>query len=151
MRSKACDSSRWFNSADGGSIPPLTTKFSIYAGLAHWLRTGFPSQPNEFDSRIPLHLKKECFGVVVAQLAEPWIVIPVVASSSLVSHPKAFSISGPCAQLVRAPACHAGGRRFKSGVDRQNRYATVAQQVEHWTFNPGVAGSKPARCTNLPV
>src|SRR5699024_10736575 len=48
---------------------------------------------------------------------------------------------GPVAQLVRAPACHAGGRRFEPDPGRH--YASVAQLVEQGTENPRVIGSIP--------
>ena len=38
------------------------------------------------------------------------------------------TISGPVAQLVRAPACHAGGRGFETLLGRH--CALVAQSVE---------------------
>ncbi len=50
---------------------------------------------------------------------------------------------GPVAQLVRAPACHAGGRGFKSHPGRHLKYASVAQSVEQGTENPRVGGSIP--------
>ena len=54
---------------------------------------------------------------------------------------------GPVVQLVRMPACHAGGRGFEPHPDRQPffkcRYASVAQSVEQRTENPRVGGSIP--------
>ena len=63
---------------------------------------------------------------------------------------------GAVVQLVRTPACHAGGRGFKSLPRRQKGrdfitalfYAQVAQLVEQRTENPRVAGSIPAGGTN---
>ena len=49
---------------------------------------------------------------------------------------------GPVAQLVRAPACHAGGRGFEPHPGRQ-LHASVAQLVEQRTENPRVVGSIP--------
>ena len=43
--------------------------------------------------------------------------------------------------MVRAPACHAGGRRFEPDPGRF--YASVAQSVEQGTENPRVIGSIP--------
>ena len=55
------------------------------------------------------------------------------------------NLFGLVAQLVRALACHARGREFKSLPDRH--YALIAQSVEHRTENPGVGGSIPPQGT----
>ena len=44
--------------------------------------------------------------------------------------------------MVRTPACHAGGRGFKS-LPRRHLFASVAQLVEQGTENPRVVGSIP--------
>ena len=73
-----------------------------------------------------------------------------------------FPPPGSVVQLVRTPACHAGGRGFKSLPSRHPipwaafspwdspaqfqdyvRYASVAQSVEQRTENPRVVGSIP--------
>ena len=46
------------------------------------------------------------------------------------------------AQLVSAPDCGSGGRGFESHYP-PFLYGSLAQSVEHWTFNPGVPGSSP--------
>ena len=59
---------------------------------------------------------------------------------------------GPVVQLVRMPACHAGGRGFEPHPDRHFYfwlYASVAQSVEQRTENPRVGGSIPPGGTNL--
>ena len=57
-------------------------------------------------------------------------------------------IHGAVVQLVRMPACHAGGRGFEPLLRRQKlldgALAQIAQLVEQWTENPRVAGSIPA-------
>lgn len=45
-------------------------------------KQGFRAQLNRFLSGVPI------FTVAVAQLVEPWIVIPVVVGSSPISHPR---------------------------------------------------------------
>ena len=56
-----------------------------------------------------------------------------------------FTYFGLVVQLVRTPACHAGGRQFESV--RGRHYASVAQSVEHGTENPSVGGSIPPGST----
>ena len=58
--------------------------------------------------------------------------------------PSPMRVRAGVAQLVRVPACHAGGRGFKSRRPRHFVFAAVAQLVEQWTENPCVAGSIPA-------
>ncbi len=60
--------------------------------------------------------------------------------------PPAITINGPVVQLVRMPACHAGGRGFESRPDRHLilKVGSVAQSVEQWTENPCVGGSIPS-------
>ena len=56
-------------------------------------------------------------------------------------------IPGPVVQLVRTPACHAGGREFEPHPGRHFSYASVAQSVEQGTENPRVVGSIPTGST----
>ena len=66
--------------------------------------------------------------------------------------PHHFMFYGPVVQLVRTPACHAGGRGFEPHPDRHFfvktafiffLFASVAQLVEQGTENPRVVGSIP--------
>ena len=76
------------------------------------------------------------------------------------SSPVVPTKAGPVVQLVRTPACHAGGRGFKSLPRRHltipgnvpvrynspqygGSYADIAQSVEQGTENPRVIGSIP--------
>ena len=45
------------------------------------------------------------------------------------------------AQLVRAPPCHGGGRRFESDLGRL--YGIIAQLGEHLPYKQRVIGSSP--------
>ena len=47
------------------------------------------------------------------------------------------------AQLVRAPPCHGGGRRFKSVLGRSEIYGVLAQLGEHLPYKQRVIGSSP--------
>ena len=47
-------------------------------------------------------------------------------------------------QLVRTPACHAGGRGFESLLGRLGR---IAQLGEHLPYKQGVTGSSPVAPT----
>ena len=86
----------------------------------------------------------------------------VIGSSPIVSTTcgeYSFSAQiGRVVQLVRTPACHAGGRGFEPHSGRHNIfaftkalcfdgfqvYASVAQSVEQGTENPRVDGSIPS-------
>ena len=49
--------------------------------------------------------------------------------------------NGLVAQLVRAPPCHGGGRRFESVLGRL--YGILAQLGEHLPYKQRVTGSSP--------
>ena len=65
------------------------------------------------------------------------------------SIPVVPTIRGPVAQLVRVPACHAGGRGFESLPGRHIFliFGQLAQSVEQRTENPRVPGSIPGLAT----
>ncbi len=47
------------------------------------------------------------------------------------------------AQLVRAPPCHGGGRRFESDWGRLHHLGILAQLGEHLPYKQRVTGSSP--------
>ena len=51
------------------------------------------------------------------------------------------TFNGLVAQLVRAPPCHGGGRRFESDLGRL--YGILAQLGEHLPYKQRVIGSSP--------
>ena len=54
---------------------------------------------------------------------------------------KVQTFNGLVAQLVRAPPCHGGGRRFESDLGRL--YGILAQLGEHLPYKQRVIGSSP--------
>ena len=60
---------------------------------------------------------------------------------------------GPVVQLVRMPACHAGGRRFEPDPDRQfllnSSYAGIAQLLEQLICNQQGGGSSPSASSKV--
>ena len=108
-----------------------------------------------FRSEAPVKETQQGFQyAAVAHLVERHLAKVEVASSSLVgrsiTEQQQLLQYGPVAQLVRAPACHAGGRRFEPDpgrrrfrVSENDLYASVAQSVEQGTENPRVIGSIP--------
>ena len=59
------------------------------------------------------------------------------------------AFNGPVAQLVRAPPCHGGGRRFDPVPGRfffnliKNTVGVLAQLGEHLPYKQRVTGSSP--------
>ena len=78
----------------------------------------------------------------IAQLGEHLPYKQRVTGSS----PVVPTISGLVVQLVRMPACHAGGRGFEP-LPGRHLYALVAQSVEQQTENLRVGGSIPPQGT----
>ncbi len=106
--------------------------------------------------------------VSVAQWLEHWTVAPVcwgfesphspqqICASRNLRVSSNYSIdiadtlnlmSAPVAQLDRASASGAEGRRFESSQARFQTSGPLAQLVEQLTLNQRVAGSNPARLT----
>ena len=71
-----------------------------------------------------VRFRSEAPYAAVAHLVERHLAKVEVASSSLVGRSMGVTVVtpsfGPVAQLVRAPACHAGGRRFEPDPGRQH-------------------------------
>ena len=71
-----------------------------------------------------VRFRSEAPYAAVAHLVERHLAKVEVASSSLVGRSMGVAsvtpYFGPVAQLVRAPACHAGGRRFEPDPGRQH-------------------------------
>ena len=70
--------------------------------------------------------------------------------------------NGPVAQLVRAPPCHGGGRRFEPDLGRHlekgKERGVLAQLGEHLPYKQRVIGSSPigpisieVRYLNVPI
>ena len=88
-------------------------------------------------------------GTTIGRIAQLGEHLPykqgVIGSSPIVTTIHTF---GGVAQLVRAPACHAGGREFDPRHSRHFYFlltvnAQIAQSVEQGTENPRVGGSIP--------
>ena len=103
---------------------------------------------------------------------EPFFPCQIPCRDGMYSMHNTRYIYGPVVQLVRTPACHAGGRGFEPHPDRhllsstcgtcaavdelydlpadmwESIYASVAQLVEQGTENPRVVGSIPTGGTS---
>ena len=92
------------------------------------------------------------------------IIALIISGSSSVGRARLFQsrgrefeprlpLNGALVQLVRIPACHAGGHGSESRTHRHNDMNLmkendfVAQLVEHNTFNVGAMGSSPIGVT----
>ena len=78
--------------------------------------------------------------VGVAQLVEPWIVIPVVVGSSPIAHPINKDVNGAhngSGQNTLSKACP---RQCPEGTET---FGPLAQLVEQLTLNQLVVGSSP--------
>ena len=91
-----------------------------------------------------------------AQANDRWKISSAGRASALQAEghrfePCIFHHHGAVVQLVRMPACHAGGRGFEPLLRRHDNrsdedrlsFAQIAQSVEQGTENPRVVGSIP--------
>ena len=116
----------------------------------------FQAKGREFEPRLPLYGEKR---ITVAgrhtRILEPdclrtWATDHRIMRRSAVRPP---TYNGALVQLVRIPACHAGGRVFESRTHRHNDMNLmkeddfVAQQVEQLAFNQWAMGSSPIGVT----
>ena len=74
----------------------------------------------------------------LAQLVEHLVYTVRVVGSS----PSVPTICGGVAQLVRAPACHAGGRRFEPGHSRHTGQPIVIHRIFSDNLSPTSAKKK---------
>ena len=93
-----------------------------------------------FDSTRRYHFYKNCL----------WTFSSAGRASALQAEGHRFEPynvhHGPVVQLVRMPACHAGGRRFEPVPDRQliNKICWCGSTVEQLICNQQVGGSIPS-------
>ena len=100
-----------------------------------------------FDSTRRYHFFLELFGSL-AQLGEHLPYKQRVTGSS----PVTPTICGLVVQLVRMPACHAGGRRFEPVPGRQffqSKVCWCGSTVEQLICNQQVGGSIPSTSSNI--
>ena len=91
-------------------------------------------------------LRSSVYQGSIAQLGEHLPYKQRVTGSSPVVPTNPY---GQVVQLVRMPACHAGGRGFEPLLGRH--FALVAQSVEQETENLRVGGSIPPQGTRCAV
>ena len=116
----------------------------------------FQAKGREFEPRLPLYGEKRItLAGRQTRILEPNCLRTRATDHRIMrrSAVRPPTYIGVLVQLVRIPACHAGGRVFESRTHRHNDMNLmkendfVAQLVEHNTFNVGAMGSSPIGVT----